>query len=540
MRFFGSKQKDSTQRKRDGLNGHDTPRISETRSVLKNSKKDNVNVKDSGLRDAYITAEAPSLLDQQMTSFNSKKSGVVPAKRSPPPPTKTASQERDRVIAVPMRRSGSSPGPPHTIAAETDRSRSQSANPEKIGAVQKNAGASNQNSGVVAIDKKTPQSILHKNKHFAANDHSPMKTPVSASPVSDESTLTSSPFQPNNRVRFMSSSSSAVSETSEVHLMAGASVASSSAMSSSHGGENVFDKVLNMVMAEETERLNAMGMSRVASGNIPGRYGIYPAGSSEDDVSLGLISPNNLTPIDVDTGLEIGADHTAPIDIDTGLEIDFEYHDINDDEIDTVTWNMLNETANASKAGAVGFGENCRASDGNRVKEFDVDSRRCRSYESSHQQTLNDSSSQFRRVMSQGSEPNRRLQGAVRARHDMGKLGDADVTVPSAVKALAIPQHHHQTPSMRMPEPPKPPNAPSSTAHWGKECTTSMKSPTPTKAVPLPKDAKGHGIGMKSSGVSRTHPHGGPRAPTDKLDSVEWVAFDSHGTRTDYNSLSTF
>ena len=151
------------------------------------------------------------------------------------------------------------------------------------------------------------------------------------------------------------------------------SVASSSAMSSSDNRDNnVFDRVLHMVMAEENERLNAMGMNHVdpksdydndrlnAMGmNHADPKSDYPAralqlqhkttttidqfskadaaarqavASVKESVSrsyeedLGLIPQRrgDLVPLDIDTGLEIGGSHEAaagPIDMDTGMEV---------------------------------------------------------------------------------------------------------------------------------------------------------------------------------------------------------------------------
>ena len=116
--------------------------------------------------------------------------------------------------------------------------------------------------------KKAPVSILHKNRHTAKQD---VTKPSDAIPTRSTGFTFASPPAPqdtspyHNRVRFLSSGSAASTEASQVHMMGlgGHSVASSSAMSSSadHPRENVFDRVLNMVMKEENERLNAMGMS---------------------------------------------------------------------------------------------------------------------------------------------------------------------------------------------------------------------------------------------------------------------------------------
>jgi len=290
--------------------------------------------------------------------------------------------------------------------------------------------------------KPTPPSILHKSHaHPNAGISSPLSPPpgptFAMSPMPPVAA-----YNPNPRVRFMSSGESvaSASEASGVHLMAGGanSVASSSAMSSSEGNrENVFDRVLNMVMAEEHERLNAMGMSRAdpkrdfganrwggrhqhhtgdksspggrfaqlgggAAGEVAPSHTSANNGTSSEDMGLmprrrGDLPPidmdtglefgeSNEAPIDLDTGMEIGATlgvhHKSPIDIDTGLEIqyddsggggDIDYHDLNDDDIDETQWNNLN---NSAMMGDVHEG----------MKGLAVDtSRRSRSYDSSRQ-----------------------------------------------------------------------------------------------------------------------------------------------------------
>jgi hypothetical protein len=158
---------------------------------------------------------------------------------------------------------------------------------------------------------------------------------------------------PQNRVRFLSSNSSVASSScaSEVHLMAGpGSVASSSAMSSSKGeGENVFDRVLHSVMAEEEDRLKAMGMSKAGSSTLlspamyykssesPGMYyrggnrGVTSSGSDElspqTKSSVKIAAAGHL--IDMDTGMRINTSLTSG-------NIECEYHDLHDDDaIDT-------------------------------------------------------------------------------------------------------------------------------------------------------------------------------------------------------------
>lgn len=153
-----------------------------------------------------------------------------------------------------------------------------------------------------------------------------------------------------NHVRFLPSSNSSVASStcaSEVHLLAGpGSVASSSAMSSSRG-EDVFEKVLHSVMAEEEDRLKAMGMSNAGGLSGPSRQnpsmyykspdqyyggGIGGAISSESDERL---SPRGVKPMT--KPLTIGTAKKAAagtlIDVDTGLgynagNVECEYHDL--------------------------------------------------------------------------------------------------------------------------------------------------------------------------------------------------------------------
>lgn len=231
--------------------------------------------------------------------------------------------------------------------------------------------------------KKAPVSILHKNRHTTAKQDA---IPSDAVPTRSTGFTFASPPAPqdtspyHNRVRFLSSGSAASTEASQVHLMGlgGHSVASSSAMSSSadHPRENVFDRVLNMVMKEENVRLNAMGMSSYGAADPESmRANITPAASkaaakkkqdradakakkaiaklgirssSSKNRDLGLSPPGrtDLAPIDMDTGLEIGANFDAPIDMDTGLEV--QYHDLNDDDVDEERWQKLNDAAKLS------------------------------------------------------------------------------------------------------------------------------------------------------------------------------------------------
>ena len=197
--------------------------------------------------------------------------------------------------------------------------------------------------------KKAPVSILHKNRHTAKQD---VTKPSEAIPTRSTGFTFASPPAPqdtspyHNRVRFLSSGSAASTEASQVHLMGlgGHSVASSSAMSSSadHPRENVFDRVLNMVMKEENERLNAMGMSSYGAVDQESMHAnITPAASR-------AAAKKKQDRADAKTKKEIAKLNvaSAPIDMDTGLEV--EYHDMNDDDVDKERWKKLNDAAKLS------------------------------------------------------------------------------------------------------------------------------------------------------------------------------------------------
>ena len=199
-------------------------------------------------------------------------------------------------------------------------------------------------------EKTTPRSILH-----APHDHT--QQPVY---TMEEPEIIHRP----NRVRFLSSNSSAASSScaSEVHLMAGpSSVASSSAMSSSKGdAENVFDRVLHSVMAEEEDRLKAMGMSKAGLSS-----GMSPSMCYKSNESPGMYYRGGVRGVTSWSSDELSPRHrpTKPagmskitsagqlIDIDTGMRVDescksgnFEsqHHDLHKDEaIDTQKYRQL-------------------------------------------------------------------------------------------------------------------------------------------------------------------------------------------------------
>mmetsp|Transcript_19429 Transcript_19429/g.40727 ORF Transcript_19429/g.40727 Transcript_19429/m.40727 type:complete len:550 (-) Transcript_19429:205-1854(-) len=443
MRFFGIKHKDSSRKTRNSLSEQIV-----SASGVKDDRFDLTDIKKNGGR---MKARAPlppvptvAAAPIQHLQTSPKKSGgiAIPGKsplRQAVSPRGSNGNDNNKNPES-MHRVGSAsrlqvPGtPPAPIATRTS-SRPKSSPPE----IDKLAGTAKprqesaplqlpprntpnvtpqkhstpgQNNGTKVPPKGPPPSILHKKAHYATTKaaQTPSRKDYEklSSPASDGSPLytipaSEHPTNHNNRVRFLSSSSSVAStEASEVHLMAGAGSVASSAMSSSKDSDNIFDKVFNMVMAEEGARLNAMGMNRSGSwrGDSHPTF-VSHSGSSED--SLGLTSPGGLAPIDMDTGLEIGEKNKAPIDVDTGLEIQFnhiddEYHDMNDDDIDEAKWNMLNGTAlniNQDGVETVTKGAGGLALDSRRVRSDDI---------SLHHQNHPPIDESYHQAMSQGSE----------------------------------------------------------------------------------------------------------------------------------------
>ncbi|EED96354.1 predicted protein [Thalassiosira pseudonana CCMP1335] len=218
-----------------------------------------------------------------------------------------------------------------------------------------NAAVSNTTTNV----KKPPQSILHKHKPQQRQQHPPPPPYTDNSPPSTYYDT----MNPNNRVRFLSSSSSVASSSaaSEVHLMAGPGSVASSAMSSSRGdAENVFDKVLHMVMDEEEQRLKAMGMNHAGGvGGGPVSYARRPQyGGISNNATEESEDNSYSAPIDIDTGLEVG--YGGNNHVTGGGSVDNEYHVLNDDEIDERRYrSLLNESAlnsSVSSTGAINEG----------------------------------------------------------------------------------------------------------------------------------------------------------------------------------------
>ena len=149
----------------------------------------------------------------------------------------------------------------------------------------------------------SPKGILHKQTHYG-----PASTPTKPHQKLKFDMKDDTPTDAQNRVRFMSAGS-INSDPSQVHLMACAASIGSSAMSSTaeKSRDNVFDRVLNQVMTEETARLNAMGFGDVHPKTDSNPYGIDSRGSYDsDDVPL---TTGSGLPIDMDTGLEIQYGH---------------------------------------------------------------------------------------------------------------------------------------------------------------------------------------------------------------------------------------
>eukprot|EP00579_Thalassiosira_antarctica_P009085 CAMPEP_0201902362 /NCGR_PEP_ID=MMETSP0902-20130614/54916_1 /ASSEMBLY_ACC=CAM_ASM_000551 /TAXON_ID=420261 /ORGANISM="Thalassiosira antarctica, Strain CCMP982" /LENGTH=491 /DNA_ID=CAMNT_0048436361 /DNA_START=282 /DNA_END=1757 /DNA_ORIENTATION=- len=422
MRFFGSKQ-----RKRDGQQNTTSGEV-ETRTDVTRIQ---TQAKDSGSRELYSGREVQQRKVKQTllkspTSRGGKEATTTLSGRGQQQagnPSPSPRSRRRTTEATEKQQTG------YTIGTHSHPTTSRSMAPKQSPKQSEKRPPATLPPN--SVGSKVP-SILHKNTHFGA-----ASTP---SPPPPTFNLTPAPAAYNNttnpRVRFMSSGGSVASELSGVHMMAGAnSVASSSAMSSSEGNrENVFDRVLNMVMAEEHERLNAMGMScadpksdagrhttdRFSKVDAAARQVVASVGASRSDDDLGLFPPRrgDLAPLDIDTGLEIGGYNEAPIDMDTGMEYggnpgirhkspvdtdvgteiqyggggDSEYHALNDDEMDEMQWKKLND---AALMRGVNKG----------MKGLKVDaSRRCRSYETRQQPPVD---TNHNRALSHGSDPNK-------------------------------------------------------------------------------------------------------------------------------------
>lgn len=424
MRLFRVKQRGDSQRaKRDGQQRLQSIPSGELEARTDVANKKDVQTKDSGTR------ELSNGTQQQQLSTPKRRISL----KSPPSPASGGGSARS---GVPSPRSRKGPNESnHSQQNSNNRAITPTAKTEtRLRSPPKqhrpsSAGPTVSGSGD-GPKVKSPPSILHRHTNFGGSPTN-ARSPTALSPSPPHLSMSPMPMPAyhNPRVRFMSSGNESVASTeaSAVHLMAGAagSVASSSAMSSSADNrENVFDRVLNMVMAEEHERLNAMGMSRspdpksdaarakkahenkerFAKADAKARIAVAAAvgeSTSGSDEDLGLKSPNpmDLAPIDIDTGLEIGGSYDAPIDMDTGLEVhhkspidmdtglEVEYHDLNDDEVDEERWKRLNEKALTT--GMKGLSMN--------------KDRRCRSYDCSRQQPPVDTS--HNRVSSHGSDP---------------------------------------------------------------------------------------------------------------------------------------
>ena len=575
MRFFGLKHKDSSRKTRSSLSEKLAPSTvaREAHLDLTDIKKDargNVSKESApGLRDAVVVDTHPVALvqehqqhkhqqqhtqqhqyhqeqQQQQLHLPSQRKNAGSVAVAGKNPTRTPASPRGNDLgAVPFSRNGSAPERPSrqtpTVAVQP---RPKSATPEKMTTLnllkprlelinepstryastpKRNQVTAQSNGTTKSPPKPTvnPQSILHKNAHYAAKTvRTPSKNDKAALSPSAGSPLFSFPSNnPNHRVRFLSSSSVASTEASEVHLMAGAgSVASSNMSSTRDGAENIFDKVLHSVMAEEEARLSAMGMSSSGCWR-PDSHPTFASTSEsveEDETSLGLLSPKHLAPIDADTGLEIGTNNKAPINVDTGLEIEFnvddDYHDINDDQIDESKWNLLNETA-------LNVSQDSVESTDMKVKGLDLkDSRRIRSYNGSDRKPV---TTTYNRTSSQGSEH-------VAEQHSgTGGSTPAGVKAPSELNATHSSRHHQQTSSTpKYNQPEAMLLLPSRSTEYTSPARDSRRNDSPSHDI-----CNGRGTTQVSSQRNQIK---------DVNAADKWVAFGSQAPGRNANSLATF
>ena len=280
MRFFGSSKKDSKKR---------LQAEAETRTDAITKTNEPQVTKDQSLRLPLTAATiAQHQQRQEHLTSSARKKGVQPMPIAVA--AKPSSSPRGEKGAIPSPQLH--PGPINSKSLPSAKQPEPSGSPRYV-----TAGSDAARGGG---GKAPPPSILHKSRQPP-----PPKFSLNIPP----------PPEHNPRVRFMSAAESVASsvEASQVHLMAGAagSVASSSAMSSVPG-ENVFDRVLHAVMAEENQRLSAMGMTRMDPKND------YAAARTPSTAE----APRS--PVDTDTGLMIASG--------AGMEMD--YHDLDDDDVD--------------------------------------------------------------------------------------------------------------------------------------------------------------------------------------------------------------
>ncbi|KAL3806590.1 hypothetical protein ACHAXA_011192 [Cyclostephanos tholiformis] len=271
MRFFGSSKKDSKKR----------PQVeAETRTdaTTKTTNEPQVT-KDQSLR----PLNADTMAQQQYRQRQEHSTSSPRKKDVQPMPIAVAAKP----ASSPRGEKGVIPSMQLQLGSNNSRSSPPTKHPEPAASskhMTTGSGAARGGGG-----KAPPASILHKSKQ-------PPPPTLNIPPPPEHTT----------RVRFMSASESVASsvEASQVHLMAGAagSVASSSAMSSVPG-ENVFDRVLHAVMAEENQRLSAMGMTRL---------------DPKNDYAAARMPSN-------------ARESLSPVPIHAGMEMD--YHDLDDDDV---------------------------------------------------------------------------------------------------------------------------------------------------------------------------------------------------------------
>jgi hypothetical protein len=286
MKFFGFSKKDSKKR---------LQAEAETRTDAITKTNEPQVTKDQSLR---LPLTAATIAQQQRHQQRHEHSTSSPRKKGVQPmPLAVAAKPS----SSPRGEKGVIPSPQLQLGSNNNKSSPSAIQPEPAGSSRHIIMTTSSDTARGGGGKAPPPSILHKSKQPP-----PPKFSLNIPPLPEQ----------NPRVRFMSAGESVASsfEASQVHLMAGAagSVASSSAMSSVPG-ENVFDRVLHAVMAEENQRLSAMGMTRMDPKND---YAAARTPSTTD-------AP--LSPVDIDTGLMI-----AP----TGAGMEMDYHDLDDDDVD--------------------------------------------------------------------------------------------------------------------------------------------------------------------------------------------------------------
>ena len=428
MRFFGSKLRESHNRKRDGQqhrpltdasSGEEGAEVVVVRTDVTSPKSHGhqpvVKSKDPSLPTARVAVESNSAQANLLRQQQQQQLPTSPRTKPPIPSATTAvSTSRDkregrstgglspRSLRVMMTNTNTNSSSNTTtqqgnnarpILTTTSASASASTTPATAQQLRLPTSPKQANGNTIiggGAKAKAPTSILHRKKHISptiqannavVNTNNGKSLPLTP-PKTTAGTATTAydisplPVSHNPRVRFMSSGSVAsTSEASQVHLMAGAagSVASSSAMSSSENNrDNVFDRVLHMVMAEENVRLNAMGMSRadpksdvvrlVSSSAKKGpetKATVAAAAASVGGVGGG--ASRIIGPIDIDTGsTQIIVD--KKLELDTSL--DAEYHDVNDDNVPEERWAKLNDAALASGMQVLDFDSNSSSPQG--------------------------------------------------------------------------------------------------------------------------------------------------------------------------------